>query len=307
MSKGFSAAAAVLATLLSAGAFLSCSNASGMTGLDAFVIYNGNGTPVSYEKMMQDISRSDVILFGEMHNDPISHWMELNIAKDLYESKGDGLVIGAEMWESDNQLTLDEFVLDSLMDMDTYVANSRLWPNFDTDYKPVLEFAAGNRIPFVATNVPRKYANMVSKMGLGVLDSLDTAAYSYMAPLPIEVDYEDRLYEYVADFFKNMGGMPAKKSDVRNLVDAQALKDATMAYFITENREDDQTFFHFQGELHSAYHSAIAYYIRKYAPGTKISTVSVEEAEDPAKAKIEKGRADYVVVVPLSMTRTYAD
>ncbi len=298
---------AVFLSAASAIGFSGCDSAVGMTDRQAFVIYDAGGSAVSYDKMLDDISKYDVVLFGELHNDPISHWLELGISEDLHEIHGDRLVIGAEMWESDNQLTLDEFVLDSLIDMDTYVENSRLWQNFDTDYKPVLQFAAENGIPFIATNVPRKYANMVSKRGFAVLDSLREEAYRYIAPLPVKVDYDQEIYRSITEMFKNAGGMPAKKGDVRNLVDAQALKDATMAHFIVENREKDEVFFHFHGEFHSAYHSAIAYYIKEYAPGTKIVTISVTEAENPSRMKIEKGRADYTVAVPVAMTKTYAE
>ena len=77
-------------------------------------------------------------------------------------------------------------------------------------------FADENGIRFVATNVPRRYARMVSKVGLGVLDSLDKAACQYLPPLPVEVDYDEGVYVYIGgESFKQMGGMPMKKSSVR--------------------------------------------------------------------------------------------
>ena len=272
----------------------------------AYVIYNSRGKAVSYSEMLKDAAKSDVLLFGELHNDPISHWLELSLSEDLYRLKGDRLVIGAEMWESDNQQVLDE-LQDGLIDLQTYIENSRMWPNFNTDYLPVLSFAVDHGIPFVATNVPRRYARIVSQSGLSALDSLGQEVHRYLAPLPITVDYGQGIYQYIGESFKQMGSMPMKKETVCNLVDAQAVKDATMAHFIVKNMKKDGVFFHFHGELHSALHSAIAYYINEYAPKTKILSVSVQLAENPAAYRPSRDRADYIVVVPEKMTNTYAD
>lgn len=274
----------------------------------AYAIYDGKGRKVSYRDMIKAAAASDVFLFGEQHNDPISHWLELSIAEDLYRLKKEKLVIGAEMWETDNQLVLDEYMQEGRLDLQGYVSNSRMWNNFETDYKPVLEFANDNGIRFVATNTPRRYARMVSDSGIGVLDSLKQEAYAYLPPMPLSVDYDGKLYVYIGEMFKQMSGMPMKKSFIRNLVDAQALKDATMAWFITRSMEPGGTFFHFNGELHSAYRSGIAHYIEQYAPGTKIVTVSVHEAEDPLSFEAsDADRADFNVVIPANMTKTYVD
>lgn len=288
------------------GSFSSC-RSQNLPDRTAYAIYDSKGRKVGYREMIRAAAGSDVLLFGELHNDPISHWLERCIAEDLYNIKKDKLVIGAEMWEADDQLILDEYLKQHRIDLQTYVENSRLWPNFATDYLPVLAFADENGIRFVATNVPRRYARMVSKVGLGVLDSLDKAACQYLPPLPVEVDYDEGVYVYIGESFKQMGGMPMKKSDVRNLVDAQALKDATMACFIVRNRKPGDLFFHFHGELHSAFRSGIAHYIRQYAPQTRIVTVSVHEAEDPASFRPRPDRADFNIVVPANMTKTYVD
>jgi uncharacterized iron-regulated protein len=43
----------------------------------AYVLYNAQGKKVSYTKMIAQLSKQDVVLIGEFHNNPISHWMEL--------------------------------------------------------------------------------------------------------------------------------------------------------------------------------------------------------------------------------------
>lgn len=299
----FDFAAALVLLCCNAGC---CRSQSYTTDNPAYVIYDSHGRKVSYGDMIKEVRKSDVCLFGELHNDPVSHWMELSISEDLFKQKKGNVVIGAEMWERDNQMLLDE-LQKGLIDIQTYTENSKMWPNFDTDYLPVLSFAIANDIPFVATNVPRRYARIVSRSGMQVLDSLGQEAKEYIAPLPVEVDYEETIYQYIGESFKQMGSMPMKKDAVRGLVDAQAVKDATMAHSIVKNMKPGCTFFHFHGELHSAFHSAIAYYIRKYAPGTRILTISVQLAEDPLAYSPSRDRADYYIVVPEKMTDTYAE
>ena len=47
-----------------------------------------------------------MVLFGELHNNPISHWLQLELTEDLHAARGADLVLGAEMFEADNQLLL---------------------------------------------------------------------------------------------------------------------------------------------------------------------------------------------------------
>lgn len=273
----------------------------------AYVIYNSSGRKVSYNEMLKTLAKSDVSLFGELHNDPISHWLELSIFQDLHKIKGKNLLAGAEMWEKDNQIVLDEFLNDENMDMGTYAQNSVLWKNFDTDYRPILNFAKQNNIRFVATNIPRRYARMVSQSGDRVLDSLSEAAKAYIAPLPIHIDLKNDFYEFIADVFKETRRTPMKGSSLSNLVKAQAVKDATMAWFILKDLKDNDHFFHFHGELHSAFNSAIGYYLKHYKPNVKFCTVSVIKKEDAMSFSSKESRADFNIVIPTNMTMTYVD
>lgn len=296
--------AMTLATLLAT--CTGCRSQSYSNDLPSYVILDRSGGKVEYTKMLKTLSRADVCLFGEMHNDPISHWLELSLEKDLFDIKKDRLVVGAEMWESDNQQVLDEYSKMGLIDGQTYEENSRLWQNH-SDYRPILTFAVENNVPFVATNVPRRYARMVSDFGVEVLDSLDKAAYQWLPPMPLKIDYNEIVYTLIGESFKQMGSAPMMKKNVQNIVAAQALKDATMAHFIVINMKPGDFFFHFHGEFHSAFHSGIEYYLKQYKPELKVCTISVISDDNPMKYKPEKTRADFTVVVPSNMTKTYEE
>jgi uncharacterized iron-regulated protein len=74
----------------------------------AYRIFNIKGHAADYGDLLKAARNADVVFFGESHTDPICHWLELQLTKDLYEEKNGKLIIGAEMFERDNQLLLNE-------------------------------------------------------------------------------------------------------------------------------------------------------------------------------------------------------
>ncbi|MEA3460885.1 MAG: ChaN family lipoprotein [Bacteroidota bacterium] len=160
----------------------------------AYKLFREDGKKVKYEKMLEAASEADIVLFGEYHTNPISHWLQLELTTDLYEARGEALVLGAEMFEADNQLILDEYLAGQITEA-KFEEEARLWKNYKTDYKPLVLIAKENDLTFVATNIPRRYASIVFKKGVASLDSLSNEARSYMAPLPLEYDTSLNCYK----------------------------------------------------------------------------------------------------------------
>ena len=236
------------------------------------------------------------------HDNPIAHWLEYEVTADLHEIVTDRLVMGAEMFETDNQLLLDEY-LSSAYEADKFEAEVKLWKNYKTDYKPLMEFARKNKLPFIATNIPRRYASMVSRKGLEVLDSLSAQAKAYIAPLPVFYDPEVKCYKDMLDMagIQVMGGKPNE-----NMPKAQAIKDATMAHFILKNLEPGKLLIHYNGSYHSDNYLGIIYYLRLYRPGIRVATIStVLQADIDTLSAENKAVADFIAVIPETMTRTY--
>lgn len=266
----------------------------------AYRLYDIEGKASSYEKLIKDAADADIVFYGELHNDPISHWMELEITRDLYEIAGENLVTGAEMFERDDQLIINEY-LRGLYDASKFEAEAKLWKNYSTDYKPLLEFAREKNLRFIATNIPRRYASMVSRSGFDVLDTLSEEAKKYIAPLPFAYDPELKGYKDMLD----MGG-PAMAHVNENMPKAQAVKDATMAYSILESWQGGKTFIHYNGSYHSRNFEGIIWYLQQALPELRI--VSIETVMQEDISELEEGNtgiATYVVCVPENMTRTY--
>ncbi len=270
----------------------------------AYQIFNEKGKRVDYGDLLKAAKNADVILFGEMHNNPICHWLELELTKDLWEIKKEKLVLGAEMFERDNQLLLTEYMTKLIRKKD-FEAEAKLWGNYKTDYAPIVDFAREKGLTFIATNVPRRFAALVNTKGFEGLDSINGLERGMMAPIPIKYDPELKSYKEMVAAIGD--GMPAHAT--ANLPKAQALKDATMAHFILKNGSDGQTFLHFNGSYHSENHEGIYWYInqtmKKIEIPLKVLTISTVEQDTLDGLKAEHlGKADFIICVPSSMTKT---
>jgi len=267
---------------------------------EAYKLYNERGRETRYERLLNDCKRADVILFGEEHNNPISHWMQLELSTDLYNLIGDNLVMGAEMFEADGQLILDEYFA-GLISQSKFEDEMRLWTNYKTDYKPLIEFAKEHGVRFVATNIPRRYASLVFNLGLDSLTSLSDLAKEYMMPLPLE--YDTTLNAYSSLLENNPMGMHGNPFRFR---DAQVVKDATMAYFILKNLGRGETFLHFNGSYHSDDFESINYFLKRSVTELNIVTITTVTQEDIGELEQQyENKANYIIAVPESMTKTY--
>lgn len=261
----------------------------------AYAIFDAKGKKTSYKKMIKSISDKDVLLFGELHNNPISHWMQYEVTNELHSSRK--LILGAEMVEADNQDELNDY-LSGTIDYKELDSVARLWKNYKTDYAPLVDFAKENKLSFIATNIPRRFANKVYKGGFETLDSLTDEEKSWIAPLPIPFDPEIATYKAILEMMGDHG--------TPELVMAQATKDATMAHFILKNYKDEHLFIHYNGAYHSDSYEGILWYIKKERTDITYATISTVSQKELSKLEeAHLGKADFIICVDENMTTTY--
>ncbi len=268
--------------------------------MPAYKIYTQEGKEVKFSKMMKQIQDADIVLFGENHNNSIVHWLELQVTKAMYE-QSPNLVISAEMLEADDQIIVNEYLAGNYDDK-MFGDEAKLWKNYKTDYKPLVEFAKENNLPVVAANIPRRYARMVFKKGIESLDSLTDEAKSYIAPLPFEIDLSLPGYKNMIETM----GSHAPKESIENMARAQAAKDATMAHFILKAFNGNNQIIHYVGAYHSNNFDGINHYLKNANANIKIITLSVVDQDDINKLKEDNlNLADFIIAVPSDMTKTY--
>ena len=263
----------------------------------AYRLFDRNGVEISYHAMLDNLALSDVVLFGELHNNPIVHWLQFETIKDLFSRVGERLLVGAEMFEADDQIIIDEYMGGTIAH-ETLTAETKVWHNYETDYRPIVEFVMNHGIPFIGTNIPRRYAGIVARNGLKALENLSIQAKKWIAPLPIPLDLKSPTYRDLLDLGSAHG------MDAENFLAAQAIKDATMAHFILMNYSSGKLFVHLNGEYHSRRFGGIYWYLKQAQPNLSVLTITSVEAKTLDFIEDYNDVADYTLIIPRSMTKT---
>jgi uncharacterized iron-regulated protein len=262
----------------------------------AYYLYSSNGKKTSFKKLSELAKKSDCILFGEYHDNPISHWLQFELTQEIASKN---LILGFEMFESDQQNLLDAYLTDKINDKQ-FKDSCRLWPNFETDYKPLLDLAKSKNLSCVATNVKREYASLLFKKGRSALDTLPEQYKKQFAPLDFKIDSTLSQYREV----RIMVGHEM----VGNMMESQAFKDATMAMHILKYLNLNFQFIHFNGAFHSDYYQGILWYMQQTDIGKKKKFLTISTVTQNNISKLEKdnlNKADFIICVPETMTRTH--
>src|SRR5262245_11845053 len=268
------------------------------------VFNSEDGTFNDFEMMLAGLAKADVVFVGEEHDDLATHRLELAILEGLARRRS-SIIVSMEMFERDTQAAVDDYLAGRINESE-FLKVSRPWPNYATDYRPLVEFARTKGWPVIAANVPRKYASEVARGGTSVLDQLPQADRDAVA-VAISAPKDD----YFKRFAEAMGAHPigtaGNKSELeeREMMDrfylAQCVKDDTMAESIARayNRsmEPKPLIVHFNGAFHSDYRLGTAARVRTRLDKARVAVVSIvpQEQLDSIEAAEYRERGDYIV------------
>lgn len=283
-----------------------CADAAARAGQNtapALRVYTSAGKEASLDEIVAAMGAAEVVFIGETHDNPAAHWAELRLLENARARFGAAsgsepprrIVLSLEMFERDVQLALDEY-LAGLITERHFLAASRPWKNYEADYRPLVEFARAHRLPVVAANAPERYVNRVGRLGPDSLRLLSGEAGRWLAPLP----YAQASPEYAARFRRVMGGHAAAAHGNPFSLEAQALRDATMAHSIAEQLRSRERalVLHVNGSFHSEGGLGVPEHLMKYRSGarTLVVTVLPAGAATPADAGGFRALGDFVVV-----------
>ncbi|WP_051293164.1 ChaN family lipoprotein [Olivibacter sitiensis] len=228
---------------------------------------------ITLSELASRLNESDVVFFGEEHDDSITHTLQYALFKNLHENNNN-ITLSLEMFQSDIQLILDEY-LAGIIKETNLSKDGRLWANY-SDYRPLIEYAKELGIPVIAANAPSRYTNLVSREGLTALEKLSKTAKNYLAPIPIDTltgAYYDN-FALLLGGHENMGSMKIYQS--------QNLWDATMAYRIAQwsKKHKSNIILHLNGRFHSDEKLGVMAQLKKYRPKLKSINISAFKHED---------------------------
>jgi len=256
---------------------------------------------ISIDKIVTDMADADVLFFGEEHNDSAGHYLENIIFRALHAAYGDKVVLSMEMFETDNQTALSDY-LQGFIDEARLARDTRLWSNYK-DYRPMVEYAKQNKIPVIAANPPRRYVNLVSRRGMKSLDSLSKDAKKFLPPLP----YDTLSGRYREKFVEIMKGGPGGNNP--NVYYSQSLWDAGMGYSIYKFLKDNKhrKVFHCVGGFHTEEKLGTAAQLQMRNKKLKILNIASFSDASFTNPDWEKFsyRGDYIIMTNPDLKKTF--
>jgi uncharacterized iron-regulated protein len=279
------------------------------------------------------------VFIGESHDDLTGHHLEMELLSRAFAAYGsEGSAVGAarpvtlslEMFERDVQYVVDEYLLDQITE-DQFQKSSRPWPEYETDYRPLIEFVREHGLAVVAANAPRRYANRVTRLGRDALLDLSPRALETLPPLPYgepSVAYGDQWRMVIVESIEEMkercpppemperGEHPgAARPEMpmmshgasSNPLQAQALWDAAMAFSISEHlmRRPDALVLHMVGSFHVERGTGTPEHLELYRPGASTMIVVIRPVEDIEQFDPERDgeNEDFVILTDESLSR----
>ncbi len=256
-------------------------NISGLAQTDEsnYAIFDSQGNTATFEQIISSTAQADVVFLGEQHDDATAHLLQMRIFKSGFDKyKNDKkIALSLEMFERDVQTVVNEY-LQNLISETHFLASSRPWGNYKTDYRPLVEFAKENKLEVIAANAPRRYVNMVSRLGRDSLEKLSPDAKKWLAPL----SFAEASEAYSRKFNALMGRMPDTAEQHSPMLAAQTLWDATMAYSIAESLKKDKNklIFHLNGSFHTENRLGTVEHLLKYRPKAKVLVITMRYEDD---------------------------
>lgn len=283
---------------------LIAASSSAVFAQDSYKVFDGNGTASNIDAIIASADKNDVIFLGEEHDDPTGHSLETEIFKRLvekYEGKRK-VILSLEMFERDVQTVVDEY-LSGLISEQHFLASSRPWPRYKTDYRSLVELAKEHSLDVVAANAPRRYVNMVSRLGRDSLTKLSPEAKRWLAPLP----YPEPSKAYSQKFNELMGGSPESINNANPILYSQALWDATMADSVRKalDASPGALVVHLNGGFHTESRLGTFEQLIGYRPKTKGIVVTMKSVSDISSFNADmKGLGDFIILTDSSLPRS---
>lgn len=266
------------------------------------VVSSATGQTITFAQMADAAAKADVVFFGEQHDDDETHRAELALLSAIGERRR-AVILSLEMFERDVQPVLDTYLAGRIGE-EEFLAQSRPWPNYATDYRPLVELAKAKGWPVIASNVPRRLASTVSRRGLPAVDSLPVVDRGFVArdmQCP-----KDRYYE---NFMAVMGGAhggatapsaPGARPMMDLFYEAQCVKDETMAESIVQARATapGAIVVHVTGAFHSDFGLGTVSRLSRRLPSARTAVVSAVPTRDPLKEKAAEhlARGQFVIL-----------
>ncbi len=276
-----------------------------IAGREYSIYESATGRKMSLSDLAAATKRTDVIFFGEFHDDSLIHAIQKDYT-DLLFRQNPKQAVSFEMFERDVRPIIDSY-LEGKISEEEFLKGSRPWPDYKEYYRPMLEAAKANNSKVIAANVPRKYAAIYSASGREGIEALPPEERKMIAGT-INIKEDSYQKNFYRTMMMNMGidsntAMTPNQENVLYLYyGAQVVKDETMAEsildFLKENK--GRQVIHFNGDFHSNNHLGTVQKLEERDKSLKIAVIApiyADSGRGTSFVSSMKDAGDYLIVL----------
>ena len=300
-AAGISAAALVAGGTKSANA-----SAASKDERDEWRVFEAQtGKEIKWRDLQNRLSEARIIFMGEQHDDPASHRAERALLEAVFASHKN-VTFALEMFERDQQTPLNDYLAGKIAETDL-AKQAKLWPNYQTDYRPLIEFCKSRQIPVLASNAPARLVRRVGKEGLTAVlhdlsaDDKKLIAGQIHAPAIGSGDaYAKRFAAVMSEGSGHGDGNAMPPETVQKFYEAQCVRDDTMAESVARLINENRTVLHLSGGFHVAagLGTAQRFLWRVPLAARDMRVVQIIPIKGSPKPAGDKAEADYLLYVP---------
>ncbi|EHK5440235.1 ChaN family lipoprotein [Aeromonas hydrophila] len=137
------------------------------------------GEALTLEQALARVADADIVLVGELHTHPAVHLLQARMLAGL-AADGRPLVLSMEQFSRADQPVLDAYLAGRIGEA-ALIRDGNAWPNYQSDYRPLVEFAKAHHLPVIAANAPKPLVSCVGQEGPAWLDQLPANRRSQLA------------------------------------------------------------------------------------------------------------------------------
>ena len=203
---------------------------------DTVWVRGEDGAVRTLDQVADDLSRYDVVFFGEFHGHSGIHLAQMQMFRALQQRYTD-MTLSLEQFERDTQPLLDQYLAGDIGEK-VLQEDGRGWPNYEQSYRPLVEYAKDNGLPVVAANAPKQAVICVSKKGPEILDEIPMPDRTWVAA---ELHIEEGAYldKYRSFIMSSSTHGPDKKGADDAAKSGRCVEDKTASEAVADRKDDE--------------------------------------------------------------------
>ena len=238
-----------------------------------YQLLSEKGQKIDLNRLPESLANADIILVGEWHTHSGVHRFQTDLLQQL-NSRNPKVALSMEQFSRDKQNVVDEYLVGTIGEQ-VLMKNGNAWPNYESDYRPLVELAKSQGIDVIAANAPKPLVRCIGRQGVEYLNKLTDKERRYLA-----ADIDTSSSPYKEKFMASMHH--GKPEQTEKQFAAQVTWDETMAESIVNYiaKNPNSQVMHIAGKFHTEQGLGTKASILKRNPNLNVAIIT--PVSDPA-------------------------